>query len=441
MMEAHIALFPPIHDIPLEILTRIFSLTIDAPFDVFDTTDGVASPWALGTICRRWREVAWGTPRLWCSFRADWSHHTSQLCMEHVYATLAHSDKLDLSTNLATTVPSSIVPFIDHASRLSDLDISCTLPSLDELSILGDLSGLKKLRLEIKRRGPVRSTNGVYLDISSKAPLLVDVELQFDTLLHSRDILILPWTQLKRLKVRGLIIDRPFFPLCPNLVVLDDLAGGYALEAEEAGLRNELDAITTLDSLQILNTPHLQRLKHLRCPKLQVLQYQTVDIVDNTSGAILEDFLVRSQCDVHTLNMRIVDRKWDAGRLSWWQNFSAILSAVTVLGLEFYDMNHVGAGIFRSLAYDAAQTLFPCLQSLVIRTRSAWDAETELSVVRMLESRCKISDNRSKLCSVRIEYSPSAHKVMDELCNMEVLLQLKALEKDGLGVELGEIRD
>lgn len=64
MLEAHLTLFPPIHDMPLEILTKIFSEIIDPPFDLFDTTGGMASPWSLGGVCRRRREVVWGTPQL-----------------------------------------------------------------------------------------------------------------------------------------------------------------------------------------------------------------------------------------------------------------------------------------------------------------------------------------------------------------------------------------
>ncbi|KAF8919610.1 hypothetical protein CPB85DRAFT_816729 [Mucidula mucida] len=98
------------------------------------------------------------------------------------------------------------------------------------------------------------------------------------------------------------------------------------------------------------------------------------------------------------------------------------LGPVQVPHCEFYSMIYGLETVFRSLEYAEAHTLFPCLQSLVIRTQTVWDPKTELSVVRMIESRCTVPDNHSQLRSVLIEYCPSVMDAggHDEIWDMEI---------------------
>ncbi|KAF8992573.1 hypothetical protein BDZ89DRAFT_1086188 [Hymenopellis radicata] len=52
--DAHLALFPPIHQLPVE------------PYNVFASSR--SGPWLLGKVCHRWRQVAWSCTSLWTSF-------------------------------------------------------------------------------------------------------------------------------------------------------------------------------------------------------------------------------------------------------------------------------------------------------------------------------------------------------------------------------------
>ncbi|KAF9004905.1 hypothetical protein BDZ89DRAFT_921101, partial [Hymenopellis radicata] len=60
------ALFPPIHQLPVEVLLEIFHLTFEKPYNVFASSR--SGPWLLGKVCRRWRQVAWSCPSLWTAF-------------------------------------------------------------------------------------------------------------------------------------------------------------------------------------------------------------------------------------------------------------------------------------------------------------------------------------------------------------------------------------
>ncbi|KAF9004894.1 hypothetical protein BDZ89DRAFT_917118, partial [Hymenopellis radicata] len=61
--DAHLALFPPIHQLPAEVLLEIFHLTFEKPYNVFASSR--SGPWLLGKVCRGWRQVAWSCPSLW----------------------------------------------------------------------------------------------------------------------------------------------------------------------------------------------------------------------------------------------------------------------------------------------------------------------------------------------------------------------------------------
>ncbi|KAF9004891.1 hypothetical protein BDZ89DRAFT_914904, partial [Hymenopellis radicata] len=61
--DSHLALFPPIHQLPTEVLVEIFHLTFEKPYNVFASSR--SGPWLLGKVCRRWRQVAWSCPSLW----------------------------------------------------------------------------------------------------------------------------------------------------------------------------------------------------------------------------------------------------------------------------------------------------------------------------------------------------------------------------------------
>ncbi|KAF8908318.1 hypothetical protein CPB85DRAFT_787224 [Mucidula mucida] len=77
-IDAHIALNPPIHDIPPEILAQVFSLTCIAPLKLSESNKDVP-PWVLGKVCSRWRHVAWNTPSLWSSLSLSFKFNSRKL--------------------------------------------------------------------------------------------------------------------------------------------------------------------------------------------------------------------------------------------------------------------------------------------------------------------------------------------------------------------------
>ncbi|KIK33520.1 hypothetical protein CY34DRAFT_38321, partial [Suillus luteus UH-Slu-Lm8-n1] len=64
-VNLHEGLGPAISRLPAELLSEIFTHTLP-PFDGFLPPSKLRPPILLTRVCRRWREVAVGTPNLWC---------------------------------------------------------------------------------------------------------------------------------------------------------------------------------------------------------------------------------------------------------------------------------------------------------------------------------------------------------------------------------------
>ncbi|KAJ7609149.1 hypothetical protein FB45DRAFT_1067153, partial [Roridomyces roridus] len=65
--EEDSAILSPLRRVPPEILAEVFSWTLPGPDDAFALAGKKAkhSPWILGYICRRWRDIALSIPSLW----------------------------------------------------------------------------------------------------------------------------------------------------------------------------------------------------------------------------------------------------------------------------------------------------------------------------------------------------------------------------------------
>ncbi|KAF9023323.1 hypothetical protein BDZ89DRAFT_1115099 [Hymenopellis radicata] len=65
--DAHVAIFPPVHSLPPEIISKIFSLVLGDGHVVLPACLTTA-PWNLLTVCQYWRNIALSLPCLWSSF-------------------------------------------------------------------------------------------------------------------------------------------------------------------------------------------------------------------------------------------------------------------------------------------------------------------------------------------------------------------------------------
>ncbi|CAA7265066.1 unnamed protein product [Cyclocybe aegerita] len=131
------------HQLPPEIISRIFGFCV--------SREGDLSPFDLGTVCKRWREIAWSTSQLWTSLDVDlnWLEINSQARSWLIEEWLSRSGELPLSISV-TYVEMDLAPpphailenIVDVLNRFSrrwqDLDLSIPFTLLPALCGNGD---------------------------------------------------------------------------------------------------------------------------------------------------------------------------------------------------------------------------------------------------------------------------------------------------------------
>lgn len=146
-MNLHKEPGPAVSRLPAELLSEIFMHTLP-PFDEFLSPSKLRSPMLLTRICRRWREVAVGTPGLWCRlFRGFKSSHCRHRKKESFcYDTwLKRSQGLPLSLEIRRFT-NPLAGLLQHyTNQISSLRTVCCAATHDLL--LNDLPALQVLTI------------------------------------------------------------------------------------------------------------------------------------------------------------------------------------------------------------------------------------------------------------------------------------------------------
>ncbi|KAG1886172.1 hypothetical protein F4604DRAFT_1724979 [Suillus subluteus] len=140
----HTSLPSLISRLPTEILSEIFLYCL--PEDEHLLYASRQAPMLLTRVCRRWREIAVGLPRLWCSLQVDFWYEdwqTRALCYD---SWLKRSGGRPLSLRLEcgndwSELQSLLQPYVQQVSSLSLGFISCHGPfMIENFQALKDLT-------------------------------------------------------------------------------------------------------------------------------------------------------------------------------------------------------------------------------------------------------------------------------------------------------------
>ncbi|SJL06954.1 uncharacterized protein ARMOST_10296 [Armillaria ostoyae] len=336
-ITAHQGILSPIRTFPPEILAEIFMQMLDDAYDVFDTKRG---PWALGHVCRRWKDASRSSPALWASLSIENLHLQPQLRHANLPAIL--EDVLALTSNqelsITYSLQSVIISDTKHSSknhRLQTLWCNQRADSWDILQLLFDIlvshsTRWKTARLVIpfalgrrlqKARGSLASL--VSIDLSPCIPAHLGSSC-FDT--KTIDVLsTAPKLQALTVTPIPTTIILPPIP-CPQLRYLAHSFSALAMEhiqlLTEAPLletykadfswdSNGFTAVTpfTHNSLRRLELccrdSDLSFLESLACPSLGELALDLYYI--NRLEYILYDFDRRSGCRLRQLSVKFKD--------------------------------------------------------------------------------------------------------------------------------------
>jgi hypothetical protein len=147
-VDLHEGLGPAISRLPVELLFEIFVYTL-LPFDEFLLPSKLRPPMLLTRICRRWREVAVGTPNLWCRVFSGpmSSHHRHRKREAFCYNTwLKRSRGLPLSLAL-TCFPNPLIGVLQpYTNQISSLRI--VYCAATDALLLNDLPALQVLTVD-----------------------------------------------------------------------------------------------------------------------------------------------------------------------------------------------------------------------------------------------------------------------------------------------------
>lgn len=424
----HTSICPPVHDMPPEILTRIFSFTIGKRFSIYKAEEG---PWLFGKVCSRWRAISRSSPYLWSSFslyiQQDLVIKDSTRIVRRLEAVLEHSKPASLYIWMNTFCPTKLIRALEpHASRLFSLQLGGGIRHLEHCLTMVDFPNLKHLTLDL---GELPKTGGsrTYMDLSKCAPKLTDLKLWLtrdpDAVLPAK-ALILPYNQITHLDIHQLsnvvrILD--ILPLCTQLLWYQDTTP-YSFNEQSA-------QPITLPYLRKLVCRGLFLIPILLCPSLNSLDFCGVFAFTEASCATIKEFFRRSRCKVYTLALGFGLE----GR-SFVPDFLLIFSRIQILFLEFKDQYDAG-DIMSLLTYNASEPpLLPHLKTLDV-TINGWcssrpdreqsvecsGTEPERVVVDVIQSRRVVVDEMRTLRSVKIKFG---HKVDLEQEGVKSLLAI-----------------
>jgi hypothetical protein len=269
-IHSHERLRSALWRLPTEILSHIFISCL--PEDKYLSPASRLAPILLTRICRRWREVAAGTPSLWCRLRLaiehnDWQKRAS--CYDAwLKRTLGRPLSLSLRCydNWTSLLRNLLQPYIH---QISSLDIDFQQVERPEC-VFKDFSALQELII------PNHITFNL---LSSFAPLwahLIKVEISIDTQYGFLHLL----------------------RLCPNLLSLTNHMGFFKQKSLKPFKHAKLQSLHLYGNPWISRDPLQGMFSALSLPNLRVLD------VWNTSMWPHEEFktfLVRSACPLESL--------------------------------------------------------------------------------------------------------------------------------------------
>jgi hypothetical protein len=192
----HESLLAPIRHFPPELLSEIFIISVtDSASDRFSSASRLST---LRKVCRRWRDIAHTTPRLWnrpphISARSLLDADPS--CLQ-IYFTLARDLPLSIDVYIdrsCVTGTPMLKTLITHSEQIGELKVHCEWRELRLLS--GMSSRLRNLRtLELTTTNSIEDVDTAIFSI---APQLRDVCFMPSMPGYQLSRLGLPWTQLK----------------------------------------------------------------------------------------------------------------------------------------------------------------------------------------------------------------------------------------------------
>ncbi|KDR86022.1 hypothetical protein GALMADRAFT_398637 [Galerina marginata CBS 339.88] len=203
---------------PVEISSRIFSLTINHPDTIHARTKKqTKGPLFLGAVSRAWRAIAWTTPQLWAFIHVKISPKTMAMKTELANEWLARSGQLPLTIVVSwmkkqtSGASVSIDPLIDtinsYANRWRSLEVKLPFTPLSRLfSNPVHQNQLEVLKISCLPQRPAPTDTPIFANVNLHPQRVQLVYLPLDSI-------NLRWDKMTHLDV-----DEPFIDQCLEIL-------------------------------------------------------------------------------------------------------------------------------------------------------------------------------------------------------------------------------
>ncbi|KAJ7033668.1 hypothetical protein C8F04DRAFT_1103762 [Mycena alexandri] len=399
--------------LPTEILAEIFIICLPNQQSKWDfyrivgnprTLRSHEAPLLVANVCRRWREVAVSTPRLWLSLGLgkDGSIDSTGV----VLAWISRSQPYPLSFTMNRILPpaQAVEELKSHCDRWSAVEV--VIPEGRSRlfnDVRGRLSSLTQLCLELETKCTVESF--------AEAPRLERLHL-----ISGADSIsvLLPWHQLTRLTCEDLTDLECINTLRNCRALIDcDFIGYDTLRSRETILSFPPIMHPYITSFKIYGEATVDALRLLELPSLRIFE---MDVEDDCE--ILISFFARSHCQLESLCLKRIEGQHLIRCLPF---LTSLVSLEIRTGHELLDHQ-----LLRRLTYDS--TVLPNLRSFDLNLDLRWydRTVTEGSMRDMILSRCLGVDapRSARLHTFRLVYQNDGE---DDAVLVELAAELKPL--------------
>ncbi|KAG1874353.1 hypothetical protein F4604DRAFT_2009721 [Suillus subluteus] len=297
----HKRLVSPLWRLPTEVLSHIFVHCL--PEDKYLSPASKLAPVLLTKICRRWREVAVGTPSLWCRLNVPYDLRRQEelpFCLD-LWLKRSRGRPLSLALTCCSIVRDStefrslLQPYINQISSFS---IQCRYTSDDPEILLKDLPALQELiaNWSITKQCFSRLPPTLSSFKFSESPF------ELDALLSCKSV----WANLTNVEIP---IRRPdavldLLQLCPNLCSLAIHVRSNGIGIFEPLVHIKIQSLRIIiESSSYIGIDHSTSdplpglLNALALPKLRTLEVHCVSWPHKE----FKSFLTRSNCPLETV--------------------------------------------------------------------------------------------------------------------------------------------
>ncbi|KAF8918705.1 hypothetical protein CPB85DRAFT_1430399 [Mucidula mucida] len=393
--DAHLALFPAVHQLPTEVLLEIFHLTFEKPYDVFASSR--SGPWLLGKVCSRWRQVAWSCASLWTDFTLTDGGPTcmhqlgTKNLLEGALSRSAQRNKFHMPLGSLKKSQANAIP--KGAGNWHDVSFSGAAENFLPFHKIRQMPSLVALELEICI--PYRELDIYYQRLSQHVPQLRRLTLAIGTpAIYHTDVKMwrieFPWSQLTELIVPldDIVTCQHLLACCPELKTLKDHPHLSQLDRmvetpHILGLQPVV-AHTKMSSIDMSSSIAISLLDHVQFPALTHLSVPCPR-AHRSDIEIFQRFIQRSDCRITRAEFSFKDHH---AHLASPEAYLSALLWITGLQPSFRVAEGLDARLIDCLS---DPSVVPQLRVLTITStvisRSIWNTELQDTLIRVLIAR------------------------------------------------------